>query len=110
MLPNMPPTKPPARPRKKGLPPGWDKGPGVVGDMGRWTWEVPEGAVLGAEKLRLPRKPPDLPPPARAQTSLETKAKVKTRMIPRPRNFIKNLLFFMQHLIVYGLNSIYRLL
>jgi hypothetical protein len=110
MLPKKPPTKPPARPRKKGLPPGWEKGRltvglGVVGD-----WEGPDGAVLGAEKLRLPRKPPDLPPPARAQISLETKARVKTRMIPRPRNFIKNLLFFIQHLIVYRLNFIYHLL
>jgi len=55
--------------------------------------------VPGAEKERLPRNPPERPPPALAQTSLEIKAKVKTRMIPIPKIFAKDLSFGIAHLI-----------
>jgi hypothetical protein len=33
--------------------------------------------VRGAEKDRLPREPPDIPPPARARASLETQSRMK---------------------------------
>jgi hypothetical protein len=50
--------------------------PGVVGLV-----------VRGEEKDRLPRNPPDRPPPARAKTSLEAQRKMKALIKVRAINF-----------------------
>lgn len=42
--------------------------------------------VRGAEKDRLPREPPDRPPPARARASLETQRKRKALIKVRANN------------------------
>ena len=81
MLPSSPPANPPAKPCIKGLrlkkpPEGW---PGVPRDgflPGVLSPGEPmEGldGVLGEEKLRLPRLPAELPPPALAQAVASTK-------------------------------------
>jgi hypothetical protein len=47
-----------------------------------------EGLVVrGEEKDRLPRDPPDRPPPARARTSLEAQRKIKALIKTRANSF-----------------------
>jgi hypothetical protein len=58
-----------------------------------------EGLVVwGAEKERLPRDPPDLPPPARAKTSLEAQRKMKALIKTRANSFGNASLLIIRHL------------
>ena len=59
--------------------------------------------VRGAEKERLPRNPPERPPPALAQTSLEIMAIVKTRMSPIPKILPILLILFIGYLVITNL-------
>jgi hypothetical protein len=54
--------------------------------------------VRGAEKDRLPRNPPDRPPPARAKTSLEAQKKMKALIKTRANSFGNVFLSSIRHL------------